>query len=114
MEGATNNVNTMVKICWNQYTSRPAILLYAQADMEKGDEIIIDYGDAYWRRMATWVQKAHFEFYTKTTEATMRLETALSSGGVSPEELKSCGKLEASGSYSPTDDDHKVWLKACA
>jgi hypothetical protein len=114
MEGTTKNVNTRVKIRWNQYTSRPAILLYAQADMENGDEIIIDNGDAYWRRMATWVQKAHFEFYTKTTEATMRLETALSSAGVSLEELRSCGKLAASGSYSPTDDDYELWLKACA
>lgn len=113
MEGATENVNTAARIRWNQFRSRPAILLYALTDIEDKDEIVIDYGDAYWRRMARWVQEAHFAFYKKTADAAAMLEASLRSAGVSPEEIQKCGDLEPFSNYSPSTADYDMWSKAC-
>jgi len=69
--GSDATVNARASIVWDRVRQWPCILVRAIHPIERGDEIICDYGDDFWNKVARRYEKAY-----NRKQNTPRLTTA--------------------------------------
>ena len=93
---------------WDNESNTPQIVLMAVRDIKKGEELLYDYGNSYWKVMWKNMMLSHAEYAVRTEAENSVLEAALQvapmSDGISS---GSSSSIDSSSSSSSSDEDYE-------
>ncbi|KAK9808627.1 hypothetical protein WJX72_000836 [[Myrmecia] bisecta] len=119
-DGGEEEINVEARAIFDDRVGkkRPYVMIYAMCDISKGDEIMVDYGKAYWRKVTKYMQNAHAAFYEDTHRTCKRIKHQLAAAGVGQMDIERCAvPVDLEGSNKglvPTDLDALVFRAAAA